>query len=88
MINEKVARKQELKIEMKLRRMKASDNKEEIKSDRKKEDEGRHPLSLLFDLSNVKEMVRCCIKPRPNKVRTQIWLIFVTMIILIMSFSG
>jgi hypothetical protein len=92
MVNEKLAQKQEKRITMKLKNLKRkeiNDEKEEkMKSDKKKEDEKRHPLSLLFDLSNVKEMVKCCIKPRANKVRQQIWLIFITMIVLHMIFTG
>jgi hypothetical protein len=92
MVNDKLAQKQEKRITIKLKNLKPkeiNDEKEEkIKSDKKKEDEKRHPLSLLFDLSNVKEMIKCCLKPRANKVRKQIWLIFFTMIIIHMIYSG
>jgi hypothetical protein len=38
-----------------------------------------NPLKLLFNLNNVKEIFRTCIKKRDNRVRLQIWLIFFTM---------
>ncbi len=92
MVNDKLAQKQEKRITIKLKNLKRkeiNDEKEEkMKSDKKKEDEKRHPLSLLFDLSNVKEMFNCCIKPRANKVRKQIWLIFLSLVILHMIYSG
>jgi hypothetical protein len=39
-----------------------------------------NPLKLLFNLNNVKDIVRTCIKKRDNRVRLQIWLIFFTML--------
>ena len=40
-------------------------------------DDTKSPLKMLFDISNIKEMYFCVIKRRPNKVRKQIWLLFV-----------
>ena len=89
MINEKVARKQEMRIEMKIAGIQGTDgHKIKLKSDMSREDRDIHPIRLLFDLENVKSMVRTVIKKRENKVRTQLFLLFTTMIIMIMAFSG
>ncbi|CAG2174358.1 unnamed protein product, partial [Oppiella nova] len=37
--------------------------------------ETKHPLRLLFDINNAKDIVTTCTKKRPNYVRAQIWLI-------------
>jgi hypothetical protein len=91
MVNEKKAQKQTKKMEMKLRGIKVSENKDKLKDElkrEKKQEKIKHPLKLLFDLSNIKDMVKCCLKHRPNRVRTQIWLIFGAMIIIITSHNG
>ncbi len=91
MVNEKKAQKQTKKMEMKLRGIKVSENKDTLKDElkrEKKQEKMKHPLKLLFDLSNVKDMVRCCFKHRPNRVRTQIWLIFGATFIVLVSHSG
>ena len=92
MINEKFARKQEMKIEMKINGIigKNSNESKEIKlkSDMSEKDKTKHPLRLLFDLKNVKSMVKTFVKKRQNKVRAQLFLISASIIILVMAFSG
>ena len=89
MIDEKVARKQEMKIEMKINGIQGTDgHKIKLKSDISDKDRDIHPIKLLFDLENVRSMVRTVIKKRENKVRTQLFLLFTSMIIMIMAFSG
>lgn len=39
---------------------------------------GIHPVKLLFDMSNVKDMFRTCFKKRPDNVRLQLWLLFLS----------
>lgn len=89
MINERKAKRQTKKMEMKLRGIKVSENKDKLKEELEKStEENIHPLKMLFDLTNVKDMVKCCLKSRPNKLRTQIWLLFVSMIIILMAHNG
>ncbi|CAG2104672.1 unnamed protein product, partial [Medioppia subpectinata] len=47
-----------------------------------------HPMKLLFNLNNVKEMLSTCCLPRANHVRLQIWLMFVSMVCYMMSYVG
>jgi PCFT/HCP family folate transporter-like MFS transporter 1/3 len=58
------------------------------RENKKNEEEKRHPIRMLFDLSNMKEMYFCAIKKRPNKVRKQIWLLYGIMIITIISYRA
>lgn len=94
MIDEKVARKQEMKIEMKLQgighKVGADGRPVSIKlrSDMSREDKKVHPIRLLFDLRNIKTMVMTVIKNRPNKARTQLIMLLVSMIITFMAFAG
>ena len=94
MINEKVARKQEMKIEMKLQGIRNkvdSDGKPirvKLRSDMSREDRDKHPIKLLFDLGNIKTMVITVIKKRPNKGRSQLITLLISMIISFMTFSG
>lgn len=37
--------------------------------------ETKHPMLLLFDLSNIKQMLATYVKPRPGRVRIQIVLV-------------
>ena len=39
---------------------------------------GTHPIKLLFDMNNVKDMFRTCFKKRPEKARLQLWLLFLS----------
>ena len=47
-----------------------------------------HPLKLLFNWRNVTDMFKTCCKPRPNYVRCQIWLLFLSMLCYIMVHVG
>ena len=47
-----------------------------------------HPLKLLFNFENIKDMIKTCCKPRPNKARLQIWLLFLSMICYLMAHMG
>lgn len=42
----------------------------------------------LFDLSNVVDIFYTCIKPRPNKGRAQIWLLFMSICCVMLSYMG
>ena len=42
----------------------------------------------LFDMSNVVDIFYTCIKPRPNKARTQIWLLFMSIACVMLSYMG
>ena len=53
-----------------------------------KHDHITHPLKLLFNLENVREIFRTCLKKRDNYVRTQIWLLTLSMAIYIISHIG
>ena len=92
MVNEKIARKQEMDVEMKIRGMKGKIGKEgakiKLRSDMSREDTKKHPIRLLFDLENIKLMWRTVSKKRPNKVRRQLYLLMISMIVMIMAFSG
>lgn len=48
----------------------------------------KHPLKLLFDVNNIKDIIKTCLKPRENRVRAQIWLLFVSMVIYLLSHLG
>ena len=85
MIDEKVARKQEMKI-------KGIKGKKGInimlKSDLSKEENNIHPIKQLFDLENIKSMWRTVTKKRPNKGRKQVILLIVSMTIFTSDFLG
>ncbi|CAG2181747.1 unnamed protein product, partial [Oppiella nova] len=63
---------------------------EEILKKQKQYEDNRHihPMKLLFDCTNVKEMLKTCCKPRANHVRLQIWLLFLSMAIYIMAYMA
>ena len=98
MIDERIAQKQQQRIEMKLGKSQEqnSGNKEsqlqnqinfnELKQDSNIKDV--HPIKMLCDLSNIKEMFLCFIKPRPNKVRAQIWILLLCKTISVTLISG
>ena len=94
MVNEKIAREQEMCIKMKLEDLNEdmdSDDKlgkVQLTSDMKAEDRDKHPLRLLFDLSNLKAMVTTVIKQRPNKGRLQVITILFSLIITFMTSAG
>ena len=91
MVREEVARKQELKIEMKIRGMQRNGGDSsniKLKSDISAEDEHVHPIKLLFDMENLKSIIRTILKKRPNKARKQLFLLFVFVIIISMVFDG
>ena len=93
MVREEVARKQELKIEMKIRGMQKKAGGEassniKLRSDTLAEDEHVHPLKLLFDLENLKSIIRTVVKKRPNKARKQLFLLFISVVIMSMVFNG
>jgi hypothetical protein len=50
--------------------------------------QNKHPLKLLFNLNNVKEMFKTCLKRRDNYVRLQIWLLFLSMACFLLSHIG
>ena len=94
MIDERIAKKQQGKVEMKM--IKSQDSlyeesqaNQSNKNDRNNENtKPKHPLKMLCDLSNIKDMFLCCVKPRPNRVRTQIWLLLVCKFISSTLMSG
>ena len=94
MVNERVARKQELKVEMKIRAQKGVTDSEEdaknikLKTDMSQADKDVHPLRLLFDLGNLKAMMRTLTRNRPNKARLQIFLIIISIAIKIGEGTG
>ena len=92
MINEEVARKQEMKIQMKIMGIKGKagivDSEIKLKTDMSKEDKNIHPIKLLFDLKNAKEMFRTIVKKRPNKGRLQIVLLILSLSIYFAEFIG
>ncbi len=45
-------------------------------------------LKQLFDLNNVRDILHTCIKPRPNKARAQIWLLFLSIFCVLLSYMG
>ncbi|CAG2178109.1 unnamed protein product, partial [Oppiella nova] len=47
----------------------------------------RH-IRQLFDISNVVDIFYTCIKRRPNRARTQIWLLFVSICCVMLSYMG
>ena len=47
-----------------------------------------HPIKLLFNFKNIRDMWRTCIKKRTNYVRLQIWLLFISMVCFVLSHSG
>ncbi|XP_054157505.1 proton-coupled folate transporter-like [Oppia nitens] len=47
-----------------------------------------HPLKLLFNFNNVREMFHTCFKTRENHVRIQIWLLFLSMCFYLLSHLG
>ncbi|CAG2114637.1 unnamed protein product, partial [Medioppia subpectinata] len=48
---------------------------------------GRH-LRQLFDISNVMDIFHTCVKRRANKVRTQIWLLMLSICCVMLSYMG
>ncbi|CAG2105249.1 unnamed protein product [Medioppia subpectinata] len=48
----------------------------------------QHPLRLLLNLGNVKQMFTTCFKRRPNHLRRQIWLLFLSMTCYMVSHIG
>ena len=90
MVNETIARKQEMEIEMKIQGIDPNigDKQIVLKSDMSKEDKEKHPIRLLFDLENIKTMVKTVSKERPNKGRTQLIMNFASLVIIIMAFTG
>ena len=53
-----------------------------------REDRDIHPIRLLFDLENVKSMVRTVIKKRPNRARMQILLSYLCITIFVTNLNG
>ncbi|XP_054156892.1 proton-coupled folate transporter-like [Oppia nitens] len=47
-----------------------------------------HPIKLLVNIKNVKEMWSTCAKPRANLVRIQIWLLFLSVSCYMLSHVG
>jgi len=47
-----------------------------------------HPLRLLIDLNNIKDMFGTCCKRRTNYVRLQIWLLFASTSIYLLAHVG
>ncbi len=45
-------------------------------------------LKQLFDLNNVRDILYTCIKPRPNNARAQIWLLFLSIVCVLLSYLG
>ena len=94
MIDERIAQKQQEKIEMKMKKSQNSQKGESQASQSNNIDKNnqntksKHPIKMLCDLSNIKDMFLCCIKQRPNKVRTQIWLLLVCTFISSTLMSG
>lgn len=67
------------------------ESKEPVVCEKRKQFEDNkhvHPLRLLFRWRNVGDMLRTCCKPRPNHVRCQIWLLFLSMLCYIMVHVG
>ncbi|CAG2106821.1 unnamed protein product [Medioppia subpectinata] len=64
--------------------------REEMLNKQKQYDDNRHihPIRLLFDCRNVKDMFITCWKRRTNYVRLQLWLLFLSMAIYIMAYMG
>ena len=62
-----------------------TDNK--IKADVSREDRDIHPFRLLLDFENIKSMIRTLIKKRPNKVRTQILFIYLSITIFVITIT-
>ena len=92
MVSEKFAEKQEAKIEMKLIRINEKlgnqGSKIKLRSQISKQDEHIHPMKLLFDLENVKSMIKTITKKRLNKGRIQIWFMIISMAIIVGEYSG
>lgn len=63
-------------------------NDNQINEKIKNEEKQKNPIQMLFDLNNVVEMFTTCLKKRDNHVRAQIWLLFLSMIIYLLSHSG
>ena len=82
MIDERVARKQEMQIELKIRENEGQTGVDlqniKLNTDISEGDKKIHPVKLLFDLDNVKSMLRTIIKNRPNKARIQIFFIVIS----------
>ena len=53
--------------------------KEELLSQENDLDDSTHPLVLLFNIKNIKEIVMTCVKKREDYIRAQIWLIIAGM---------
>ena len=91
-VNEGNAEKRQKIIENKINENKVITRKNsqnsDISSKRNIDDKTVHPLKLLFDFENIRSMIRVCFKQRPNKGRTQLLIIFSSMIIIFMDFSG
>ncbi len=84
MINEKVAQKHELKAQINEAVNATKDRDEpEIKPNSciSNEDKNINPLKLLFDLENVKSMLRMMFKKRPNKARPQLILLNLCLVV-------
>ena len=47
-----------------------------------------HPLKLLFNFENVRDIVKTCCKPRTNYIRLQIWLLYLSMLCYLMAHMG
>ncbi|CAG2106820.1 unnamed protein product, partial [Medioppia subpectinata] len=64
--------------------------REEMANKQKQYDDNRHihPIRLLFNCRNVKDMFTTCCKRRTNYVRLQLWLLFVSMAIFVIAFMG
>ena len=92
MVNEKFAEEQEAKIEMKIIQLneKSGNPGEKIKlrSQISKQEEHVHPMKLLFDLANIKSMVKTVTKKRINKGRLQIWLMIISMATFLGEWAG
>ena len=67
--------KDRMRFELKFGKQKDNISKEAVPQMKTQESDGRHPLRLLFDLQNVKQIIITFIKSRPNYVRLQILLI-------------
>ncbi|CAG2118473.1 unnamed protein product, partial [Medioppia subpectinata] len=48
----------------------------------------KNPLKLLLNVNNVKQMFATCVKRRPNYVRLQIWLLFLSMACCLIAHIG
>ena len=86
MLREKAVRKLELKVEVLLQQNEGTGV--ELKTDISREDRDIHPLRLLFDLENIKSMFRTVFKRRANRVRLQLSLVTLSILIFMMFVQG